>query len=88
MMTNKNNRVVYTGVTSDLVKRVWQHKEKHIEGFTKKYNCTKLVYYELLSDMETAISREKQIKAGSRHKKELLINAVNPAWHDLYGDVL
>jgi len=83
IMTNKSNSVLYTGVTSDLKKRVYQHKEKLIDGFTKKYNCTKLVYYEIFSDSYNAILREKQIKAGSRQKKKNLIVSVNPEWKDL-----
>ena len=66
IMTNKRNNVLYTGVTSDLKRRVYEHKEKLVDGFTKKYNVTKLVYYEVYDDIENAILREKQIKAGSR----------------------
>ncbi len=84
IMTNKNKTVLYTGVTSDLIKRVYQHKEKMVEGFTKKYNITKLVYYELFDDPENAIAREKQIKAGSRQKKIDLVNTMNSSWNDLY----
>ena len=83
-MTNKNNTVLYTGVTNNLKRRVYEHKSKLIEGFTKKYNITKLVYYEIFSDSYNAISREKQIKAGSRQKKIDLINSVNERWDDLY----
>ncbi len=83
-MTNKNNSVLYTGVTSNLVRRVYEHKEKLIDGFTKKYNCTKLIWFEMYDDSISAISREKQIKAGSRNKKLELINTLNPAWKDLY----
>ncbi len=72
-MTNKNNTVLYTGVTNDLKRRVYVHKEKKVEGFTKKYNVTKLVYYELFRDVKNAIFREKQIKGGSRAKKLELI---------------
>ena len=68
-MSNKTNTVIYTGVTSDLVKRVYQHKAKTADGFTKKYNVVKLVYYEIFEDITEAIKREKQIKAGSRKKK-------------------
>jgi len=68
-MSNKTNTVIYTGVTSDLVKRVYQHKAKIADGFTKKYNVVKLVYYEVFEDITEAIKREKQIKAGSRKKK-------------------
>jgi len=86
-MTNKNNAVLYTGMTNNLIRRVYEHKEKIIDGFTKKYNCTKLVYYEIFNDPYNAIAREKQIKAGSREKKIDLINAVNPEWKDLYDDL-
>ena len=86
-MTNKNNSVLYTGMTNNLIRRVYEHKEKIIDGFTKKYNCTKLVYYEIFNDSYNAIAREKQIKAGSRKKKIDLINAVNPEWKDLYDDL-
>jgi len=85
LMTNKNNTVIYTGVTSDLKKRVYEHKEKLVKGFTKRYNLDKLVYYEVLDDPYNAISREKQIKSGSRQKKIDLINKMNKKWNDLYG---
>ena len=71
-------------MTNNLVKRVYEHKEKLINGFTKKYNCTKIVYYEIFSDPYNAIAREKQIKAGSRKKKIDLINSMNTKWMDLY----
>jgi putative endonuclease len=83
-MTNKRNTVLYTGVTNDLTRRVYEHKEKLIEEFTNKYNITKLVYYEVFNDAESAISRDKQIKAGSRQKKVDLINRMNRQWQDLY----
>ena len=83
-MTNKHNKVLYTGITSDLKRRVYEHKEKRISGFTKQYNISKLVYYEIYQDPENAILREKQIKAGSRQKKIDLINAMNRGWLDLY----
>ena len=83
IMSNKNHTVLYTGVTSDLPKRVGQHRQKLSKGFTSKYNCDTLVYYEFFAEMEEAIKREKQIKAGSRKKKEELINAMNSAWQDL-----
>ncbi|HEY6041015.1 MAG TPA: GIY-YIG nuclease family protein [Anaerolineae bacterium] len=85
IMTNKGDTVLYTGVTSNLQRRVWEHKEKIIEGFTKRYNITKLVYYEVFEDGRSAIAREKQIKAGSRQKKIDLINRMNSGWRDLYG---
>jgi len=87
MMTNKGSAVVYTGVTNDLKRRVYEHKEKLVDGFTKKYNITKLVYYEVFENVENAIVREKQIKGGSRQKKIELINSLNKEWRDLYGDL-
>jgi putative endonuclease len=84
IMTNKGNGVLYTGITSDLTKRIYEHKEKLAEGFTKRYNVTKLVYYEVFRDVENAISREKQIKGGSRAKKVALFNSMNSEWTDLY----
>ena len=86
-MTNKWNSVLYTGVTSNLKKRVYEHKEKLIDGFTKKYNVDKLVYYEVFDRPEDAIRREKQIKAGSREKKIKSINSVNQWWHDLSQEI-
>ena len=83
-MTNKTEGVLYTGVTNDLKRRVYEHKGKLVEGFTKKYNIGKLVYYELCEDIESAILREKQIKGGSRQKKIQLINSMNKEWCDLY----
>ncbi len=88
IMTNKNNTVLYTGVTSNLLKRIADHKEHlHPKSFTAKYNLVKLVYYEEFSDIQTAIVREKQIKAGSRKKKLDLINKKNPHWEDLYDSI-
>jgi len=84
--TNKNNGVLYTGVTSNLYKRVSEHKNKAVDGFTSKYNITKLVYYEEYETMPEAIAREKQIKGGSRKKKIDLINSKNPEWKDLYEE--
>ena len=83
MMANRNNSVIYTGVTKDLQKRAYQHKNKMIEGFTKKYNLTKLVYFEMCEEVTSAIAREKQIKGGSRKRKVDLINSLNPNWEDL-----
>ena len=88
ILTNKNHTVLYTGVTSDLINRVWKHKNKVIEGFTKKYNVDKLVYYEGPGQPIYAIEREKQIKAGSRKKKIELIESFNPEWRDLYDDLI
>ena len=84
IMTNKGNTVLYTGVTNDLRKRVYERKTKMIEGFTERYNINKLVYYEVSQNVESAILREKQIKGGSRSKKIRLINNINPKWDDLY----
>ncbi len=88
-MTNKNNTTLYTGVTSDLKVRVYQHKNNLFpESFTATYKLHKLVYYESFNNIEEAIAREKQIKGGSRKKKEALINGFNPEWNDLYEAVL
>lgn len=87
IMTNKANTVLYTGMTNDIRKRVYEHKQKLIEGFTKKYNVVKLVHYEAFEDCTSAIQREKQIKAGSRRKKEELINGINREWRDLYEEL-
>ena len=87
IMTNKANTVLYTGMTNDIRRRVYKHKQKLIEGFTKKYNLVKLVYYEVFGDCTSAIQREKQIKAGSRKKKEELINSINEKWRDLYEEL-
>jgi len=85
LLTNKNNTVIYTGMTNNLHRRIAEHKQKNIPGFTKRYSVDKLVYYEYFDDSRTAIAREKQIKAGSREKKEALINGMNPVWDDLYS---
>jgi len=87
IMTNRNNTVFYTGITSDLKRRIWEHKEKLAGGFTKRYNIVKLVYYEVFMDPENAIQREKQIKGGSREKKIALINGTNRDWSDLYEEI-
>jgi putative endonuclease len=82
-LTHKNNTVIYVGVTSDLLKRVYQHKTKTYKGFTAKYNCDKLIYFEEFDAINLAIAREKQLKSGNRKRKERLINAENPEWNDL-----
>lgn len=87
IMTNKNHTVLYIGVTNNLKRRVYEHKEKLINGFTTKYNINKLVYYEVYEDISNAISREKQIKSGSRQKKINLINNINKEWKDLYEEL-
>jgi putative endonuclease len=84
IMTNKNNAVPYTGVTSDLIQRIYEHKEKLIRGFTQRYNVNRLVFFEAYDDPRAAIAREKQLKGGSRLKKIELISKMNPKWEDLY----
>jgi putative endonuclease len=86
-MTNKGNTVLYSGVTNNIKRRVYEHKSKLVDGFTKKYNITKLVYYEISTDINSAIAREKQIKGGSRKKKIDLINGTNDEWRDLYDEL-
>ncbi len=88
IITNKPNGTLYIGVTSDLVSRVWQHKEHVVDGFTKKYDLTKLVYYEQHQTMEAAILREKQLKQWNREWKIRLIQEKNPEWFDLYESIL
>ncbi len=88
IMTNKNNTVLYTGVSSKLRDRVYEHKSgKYKNSFTYRYNCHKLVCFEGFVSIEEAIVREKQIKKGSRKKKESLINQMNPEWKDLYDEI-
>ncbi len=86
-MANKRNGTLYTGVTSDLSQRAYQHRMGLVSGFTTRYACKLLVWYERYERMDEAISREKQIKAGSRLKKLTLIEALNPDWRDLYEDL-
>jgi putative endonuclease len=86
ILTNKSNRVLYVGVTSDLQGRVYDHKHKTFKGFSARYDCNKLVYYEVYQWIQDAIDREKQLKAGSRQKKIDLIIAENPLWNDLSDD--
>lgn len=88
IMTNKGNKVLYTGFTGKTLKaRIWEHKQEFVPGFTRKYNINKLVYYEVFEDAYTAISREKQIKAGSRQKKIDLIESINKDWKDLSNEL-
>ena len=82
IMTN-SSRTLYTGVTDNLVRRIYEHKNKLIKGFTQKYNITRLAYYEITSNVQAAIQREKQIKGWLRKKKIALIEAANPKWEDL-----
>ncbi|MDM8011217.1 MAG: GIY-YIG nuclease family protein [Parasphingorhabdus sp.] len=86
-MASKRNGTLYTGVTSNLPQRAWQHREGVADGFTRRYRCKMLVWFEMHDNMEAAIVREKQIKAGSRKKKLALIESFNPQWQDLYGDI-
>ena len=88
LLTNKSNSVIYCGVTNDLVRRVYEHKNKLVEGFTKKYNVNKLVYYEIFKNIEGAILREKQIKGWVREKKNALVLSMNPNWNDLYESII
>lgn len=87
ILFNKRNGTLYTGVTSNLIERIYEHKNKFVDGFTKKYGVDKLGYYEITEDIETAIFREKQIKAGNREKKLQLIESMNPKWEDLYLNI-
>ena len=88
ILTNKANRVLYIGVTNDLKKRIYQHKNRLVKGFTKKYNLTKLVYYEATNDAYEAIKREKQLKNWHRDWKMNLIKQLNPGWQDLSAEFL
>ena len=88
ILTNNYHTALYIGVTNSFARRTFEHKEKLTKGFSKKYNLTKLVYYELFSDITLAIAREKQLKGGSRHKKLDLINKFNPDWEDLYNKII
>ena len=85
ILASRKNGTLYTGMTSSLVQRIWQHKEKRIDGFTKKYHINMLVYFELHQTAESAITREKQIKKWKRSWKIRLIEEKNPLWKDLYG---
>ena len=87
-MTNRRHGTLYTGVTSDLTQRVHQHRESIIPGFTARYGCKRLVFFEMHEEMSAAITREKQIKAGSRQKKLTLIESLNPDWRDLYETLI
>lgn len=88
IMTNTRNTVLYTGVTNNLIKRVYEHKEMKFKGFTRKYNLIKLVYFEMFEDILNAIVREKQIKGWLRNKKIVLIERFNPKWNDLYKTII
>ena len=88
IMANRKLGTIYVGVTSNLVQRIWQHREGVGGGFTARYGCKRLVWFELHGTMENAILREKQLKAGSRAKKIALVEGDNPNWHDLYGEII
>ncbi|MGI6278312.1 MAG: GIY-YIG nuclease family protein [Patescibacteria group bacterium] len=88
ILTNKRNTVLYIGVTSDLIKRIWQHKEKLVAGFTRKYNINKLIYYEVFDNIREAIKRERYLKGKKRQYKINLIRKKNPKMKDLYPDLL
>lgn len=83
LLTNWNNRVMYVGMTNNLERRIYEHKNKLVKGFTEKYNVNKLVYFETTGDVIAAITREKEIKKWRREKKNALVNAANPGWVDL-----
>ena len=87
-MSNKNNTVLYVGVTNNLAGRVLQHRQPDAKSFTHRYKIHKLVYYEITPDIQAAIMREKQLKAGSRQKKIDLINSINPGWDDLFDSIV
>jgi putative endonuclease len=88
ILANRRNGTLYVGVTSDLVKRIEEHRQKLVDGFTKKYGITNLVYFEIFEDIRDAINREKQIKEWKRKWKTELIQSVNPYWRDLYKNIL
>jgi putative endonuclease len=87
ILTNQRHTVLYTGVTSDLLRRLVEHRERRTPGFASRYNVDRLVFYEVTEDATAAITREKQIKAGSRRKKLDLIAGMNPEWRDLYDEL-
>ncbi|KPK31709.1 MAG: hypothetical protein AMK70_11935 [Nitrospira bacterium SG8_35_1] len=86
LLTNWNNKVVYVGMTNDLQRRIFEHKEKQVKGFTEKYNVHKLVYFEQTPEVEVALNREKEIKKWRREKKNKLVENANPLWRDLSDD--
>ncbi|MGD9808403.1 MAG: GIY-YIG nuclease family protein [Deferribacterales bacterium] len=88
IITNSNNSTLYVGVTSNIKKRIYEHKQKFIDGFSKKYNLTKLVYFECFDNITDALCREKQLKAYKRAKKQEIVNSLNPEWKDLYEGIL
>ncbi|MFC1818159.1 GIY-YIG nuclease family protein [Thermodesulfobacteriota bacterium] len=86
LLTNWNNKVIYVSITNDLERRIYEHKEKFVKGFTEKYNVNKLVYYEQTPDINAALNREKEIKKWRREKKNRLVVNTNPLWRDLSED--
>ena len=89
ILTNAHKNVIYTGVTNDLIRRVYEHKHHFDKGsFTSRYNVEQLVYYEVTNDVEAAITREKQIKSWNRKRKDALVETMNPTWRDLYPELL
>ena len=88
ILTNKTDKVMYIGVTNDIIRRVYEHRNHMIDGFTAKYNVTKLVYVESAPDVRDAIQREKQLKGWTRAKKNALVETVNPKWEDLWETIL
>ena len=88
MLASQRNGTLYIGLTSDLIKRVWEHKNKFIQGFTSKYDVNQLVYYELFDDIQLAAAREKRLKEWKRQWKIDLIQKMNPEWHDLYHEII
>ncbi|MCX7876561.1 MAG: GIY-YIG nuclease family protein [Melioribacteraceae bacterium] len=88
ILTNWNNKVMYVGMTNNLTRRIYEHKNKLVDGFTSKYNLNKLVYFEITSDIRTAIAREKEIKKWRREKKNKLVESINPEWKDLSDEFM
>ena len=88
IITNRHNTTLYIGVTSNLIQRIYQHKNKLVQGFSARYNLNKLFYFEQFEDMDNAIVREKRLKLWKRDWKNRLINEINPSWRDLYPDLL
>ncbi len=88
ILTTEKNTAVYTGVTNDLIRRIYEHKNDLVNGFTRRYRVHKLVYYEKTEDIRSAIAREKQIKSWNRDKKIAMINRYNPVWQDLYKTII
>ena len=87
LITNWNNKVIYIGITNNLQRRVFEHKNKLVEGFTSRYNLNKLVYYEITTDVNSAIAREKEIKKWRREKKNKLVESLNPEWKELIEEL-